>query len=167
MDRTRKLWNLLLCSFWLLLPKLYFYKGDWELTSAFNQFKIFLLLSCFLRSSVWSCLGDKSFDKRFCRILQSCYHCRFVIYLGASYFRNFMACTPSYKMGWKNVSHNLMIDQKIFISKRGCSMERVNFLKRVQRIFGESRKLHNCTIIKNASRIPYALRLIRGIGITH
>ena len=37
---------------------------DWPLASVSTQFEFFQILSCFLRSSVWSHL----FDKRFCRI---------------------------------------------------------------------------------------------------
>ena len=31
LDRARKIWYLLLCVFWLLLPKFNFWKGDWAL----------------------------------------------------------------------------------------------------------------------------------------
>ena len=41
-------------------------------------------------------------------------------------------------------------------------MGQVNFLKGVQVIFGENRKLHNGSVM-----IQYALKLIRGMGITH
>ena len=43
---------------------------DWPLASVSTQFEFFQILSCFLRSSVWSHL----FDKHFCRILQLCSH---------------------------------------------------------------------------------------------
>ena len=39
---------------------------------------------------------------------------------------------------------NLEVRRKMLISKRGCSVRQVNFLKGVQVIFGENRKLHNC-----------------------
>ena len=35
----------------------------------------------------------------------------------------------------------------VVISKRGCIIGCVNFLKVLQRIFGENSKLHNCIII--------------------
>ena len=35
----------------------------------------------------------------------------------------------------------------VVISKRGCIIGCVNFLKGLQRIFRENRKLHNCVII--------------------
>ena len=40
----------------------------------------------------------------------------------------------------------LVVGQKILISKRGCIMGRVNFLKGLQGIFGENRKLHKCSL---------------------
>ena len=37
-NRTRKLWYLLLRIYWLLLPKIYFWKRDWALDSLSTQF---------------------------------------------------------------------------------------------------------------------------------
>ena len=40
---------------------------------------------------------------------------------------------------WKNILVKyLAVGQKILISKRGCIMAQVNFLKRSQRIFGKN-----------------------------
>ena len=49
--------------------------------------------------------------------------------------------------GEKNLVKNLAVGQKVLILKSGCIMERVNFLKELQGVFGENRKLHNCSII--------------------
>ena len=43
---------------------------------------------------------------------------------------------------------NLAVGQKILILKRGSIMEWVNFLKKLQGVFGSNGKLHNCSIIK-------------------
>ena len=40
-----------------------------------------------------------------------------------------------------------MVGQKNFISKRGSIMGQVNFVKGVKGIFGENRKLYNCSVI--------------------
>ena len=48
--------------------------------------------------------------------------------------------------GEKNFSKK-SCGQKILIIKSGCIMERVNFLKGLQEVFGENRKLHNCSTI--------------------
>ena len=42
---------------------------------------------------------------------------------------------------------NLVVGQKILVLKKGSIMEWVNFLKGLQEVFGEKRKLHNCSII--------------------
>ena len=42
---------------------------------------------------------------------------------------------------------NFVVGQKIVIIESGCTTERVNFLKGLQGVFGEKRKLHNCSII--------------------
>ena len=42
-----------------------------------------------------------------------------------------------------------MVYQKLLISESVCIMEQVNFLGRVQKIFGENRQLHNCRITNN------------------
>ena len=42
---------------------------------------------------------------------------------------------------------NLVVGQKILISKRGSIMGQVNFVKGVKGIFGENRKLHNFSVI--------------------
>ena len=47
----------------------------------------------------------------------------------------------------KSLVKNLVVGPKILILKRSCIMERVNFLKGLQGVFGGSRKLHNCSII--------------------
>ena len=60
-----------------------------------------------------------------------------------------MACTPSSKMrgGEGKISViNLVVGQKIVISKRVCIMGHVNFLKGVHGIFGEYRKLHKQSV---------------------
>ena len=41
---------------------------------------------------------------------------------------------------------NLVVGQKILISKRGYIMGRVNFLKELRGIFGENRKLHKYSL---------------------
>ena len=55
-----------------------------------------------------------------------------------------MACISSYKMvrggARKILVKNLAVGQKILILKSGCIMERVNFLKGFQGVFGENRK---------------------------
>ena len=43
---------------------------------------------------------------------------------------------------------NFVVGDKILIIKRGCIMDQVNFLKGLQGVFGEKRKLHNLSIIK-------------------
>ena len=60
-----------MCNFWLLLAKGRRVKGDWALASVTTQFKIFFILSCSLRPQVW-CRWDRSFDKCFYRIVESC-----------------------------------------------------------------------------------------------
>ena len=40
LDKTRILWYCFLCVFWPLLPKFYFYKGDWAF---FKKIDIFLM----------------------------------------------------------------------------------------------------------------------------
>ena len=51
-------------------------------------------------------------------------------------------------VGARNVLvKNLVVGQKILILKRGSIMEWGNFLKGLQGVFGENRKLHNCNII--------------------
>ena len=56
-------------------------------------------------------------------------------------------CLPKWK-GGRNISvKNFAVGQKIFILKSGSIMWQVNFLKGVQGIFGENRKLHNCSVI--------------------
>ena len=42
-----------------------------------------------------------------------------------------------------------MAGQKILISKRGCIIRRVNFLKGALEIFGENGTLHICSIVNN------------------
>ena len=42
-----------------------------------------------------------------------------------------------------------MVYKKLLISESVCIMEQVNFLGREQKIFGENRKLHNCSIINH------------------
>ena len=42
-----------------------------------------------------------------------------------------------------------MRGQEILISKRGCIIWQINFVKGAQRIFGENRTLHICSIINN------------------
>ena len=41
---------------------------------------------------------------------------------------------------------NLVVGQKILISRRGCIMGHAKFLKGVHEIFGEYKKLHNCSV---------------------
>ena len=43
----------------------------------------------------------------------------------------------------------VMASQKILISKRGCIIRAVKFLKGVQTIFEENRTLHICSTINN------------------
>ena len=156
MERTEKFWNLLLSNFLLLLPKLYLRNGVWELASLLIQSEIFLILSYFLRSSVWGRLRDKSFDKHFCIILQSFCHCLKIYYLfEASWFRNILACTPSFKMeskgrggrresGGRNILvKNLVVCQIILISKRGCILGRLIFWRRNSKFL---KNIENCII---------------------
>ena len=62
-------------------------------------------------------------------------------------------CLPKWKWvggggGERKISvKNLVVGQKILISKKGSVMGQVNFLKGVQAIFGENRKLHNCSVM--------------------
>ena len=49
--------------------------------------------------------------------------------------------------GRKILIKNLVVGQKILIIKRDCNMEWVKILKGLQGVFGENRKLHNCSII--------------------
>ena len=44
---------------------------------------------------------------------------------------------------------SLVVYKKLLISESVCIMEQVNFLGRVQKIFRENRKLHNCSIINH------------------
>ena len=54
------------------------------------------------------------------------------------------------KWGEKNFSKKtVVVDQKILILKRACIIGWVNFLKGVQGIFKENRKLHICIITSN------------------
>ena len=53
-------------------------------------------------------------------------------------------------MGNKNFSKkSVEVGQKIMISDRGCIIGQVNYLEGIQGIFGEYRKLHNCSIMNN------------------
>ena len=52
-------------------------------------------------------------------------------------------CLPK----WKGGGRNLVLGQKILTSSRGSVMEQVTFLKGVQGIFGENKKLHNCSVM--------------------
>ena len=109
------------CNFWLLLPKNYFQEGDWALASISTQFEIFLTLSCFLRSQVWSC-WDRSFDKSFCRILLSCCSVLKICYLFGSQliWQCHDSFTPSSKIGEQNFSKKFFVSgQKIFDFKEG------------------------------------------------
>ena len=57
-------------------------------------------------------------------------------------------CLPKWKGGGRKISvRNLVVAQKILISRRDSVMGQVNFLKRVQRLFGENRKLYNCSVM--------------------
>ena len=62
-----------------------------------------------------------------------------------------MACVSTSKMVGgrerKILVKNLVVGQKILIIKRGFIMERVNFLKGLQGVLRENRKLHNCSTI--------------------
>ena len=61
-----------------------------------------------------------------------------------------MACNLSPKMeeGWeRNFSKKSWVGQKNLISKRGSVMGQANFLKGVQGIFGENRKLHKRSVM--------------------
>ena len=48
-DKTRKVWCLILNAFWLPLPKFNLWKGDWALAIPKPKFEIFLLFPNFLR----------------------------------------------------------------------------------------------------------------------
>ena len=99
-----------MCSFILLLTKKYFQKGNWALASVSTQFEIFLILSCFLRSQVWS-RWDRSFDKSFSRILQSCCHVLKICYLFGSQlvWQSHDIFIPSSKMGEENFSKKSVV----------------------------------------------------------
>ena len=61
-----------MCTFWLLLPKNDFQKGDWALASVSTQFEIFLIPSWSQVSSLW----DFSFGKSFLQnsaVMLSCF----------------------------------------------------------------------------------------------
>ena len=100
---------------------------------------------------------ERSFDERFCKILQSCCRVlsRFVICLGASWFGNVMAFGSSLsKWGTKILVKNLLWQVRKFWFQRGfdCILRYYKagyFLKGVQAIFWEIRKLHICSIINN------------------
>ena len=50
--------------------------------------------------------------------------------------------------GEKKISvKNLVVGQKILISKKDSVMGQVKFLKEVQGSFGGNRKLHNCSVM--------------------
>ena len=49
--------------------------------------------------------------------------------------------------GKKNFSKKSCGGSESFDHKEGFAMEQVNFLKGLQGVFGENRKLHNCNII--------------------
>ena len=49
--------------------------------------------------------------------------------------------------GRKILVKNLVVAQKSLTSKKGSVMGQVNFLKGAQGIFGENRKLHNCSVM--------------------
>ena len=91
---------------------------------------------------------DMSFDKCFCRILESCCRVLKIFYL----FRGQLIwqchhdiCIPSPKIGEEKFSKKSAVaGHKILISKRG---RQVNFLTGLQEIFGENRTLHICSII--------------------
>ena len=141
MDKTKKLWNLILCNFWVLLSDIYFW--DWALASVSTQFEIFLVISYFLRSWIWSRLGDRSFDKRFYRIPQSCCHCLKICYLFGSqliWWRHGMH--PVFQTERrKNLVKNLLCwVKKKLLSERDCIMGQITFLKGVQ---GISEKIEN------------------------
>ena len=79
-----------------------------------------------------------------------------------------MTCTSSSKMVGEGVRKilvkDLVVGQKILILRRVCIMERVNFLKGLQGVFGENSKFHNCSVLNENmfQRIQYAQRFIRG-----
>ena len=132
----------------MLLPKIHFWKGDWVLASVSTQFEIFLILSCFLRSQVWR-RWDRSFDKCFCRILESCYRVLKICYLFGSQliWQCHDICIQSSKMAEEDFSKKSVVaGHKILISKRGWQ---VNFLKGLLAIFEENRTLYICSIINN------------------
>ena len=82
MDNTRKLWNLLLSEFKLLLPKIYYWKGDWSLASSLPNLSFFIhfLVSKYPDSEV-ICLTNV-----FVGFLQLCSHR--LIFFFASVSRN-------------------------------------------------------------------------------
>ena len=107
-----------MCTFWLLLPKNYFQKGDWALASVSTQFEIFLIISWSQVSRLW----DWSFDKSFCRILQSCCRVLKICYLFESQLIWPCHCIfiPPSKMGEKNFSKKSVVaGQNIFDFKEG------------------------------------------------
>ena len=58
--------------------------------------------------------------------------------------------TLSFELGEETFSKKaVVVGQKILISKKGCFMGWDNFLKGVQAIFRENRKLNGCSIINN------------------
>ena len=130
------------------ITKKLFLKGSLGTKSISTQFDIFLILLCFLRSQVWS-RWDRSCDKCFCRILESCCCVLKICYLFGSQliWQCHDICIPSSKMGEENFSKkSVLAGQKILISKRG---KQVNFIKGLQAIFGENRTFHICSITNN------------------
>ena len=41
----------------------------------------------------------------------------------------------------------IVVGQKVLIIRRGCIIEQDNYLEGLQGVFGENRKLYNCSII--------------------
>ena len=106
----------------------------------------------FLFPKIESLKSLRSFDKRFCRILQSCCRVLKICYLFGNQlvWQCHSICIPSSKMREENFSKKTVVaSQKILISKRGCIIRAVKFLKGVQTIFEENRTLHICSIINN------------------
>ena len=119
-----------------------------EVGRLITQFEIFLILSFFLRSQVWI-RWDRSFDKCFCRILESfCLVLKICYWFGSQLiWPCHDICILSSKMGEENFRNkSVLACQKVLISKRE---RQVNFLKGLNTIFGGNRTLHICSIINN------------------
>ena len=130
------------------ITKILFLEGRLDTSICLHPiWDFFFIISCSLKSQV-SWRRDRSFDKYFCRILESCHVLKICYLFGSQViWQCHDICIPSSKMGEENFDPKFVVaGPKILISKKG---RQVNFLRGLQAIFGENITLHICSIINN------------------